>query len=391
MSRYLTVALRDVLSLDRDEVAIDPSATYRTAGVRSFGRGLFARPAISGAGTSYSMYYRLRKDQVVFSRLFAWEGAVALVPPQFDGWFVSSEFPTFTVDRALATPAFLGHFARWPHFHDQLGGATRGLGQRRQRVHVEDFLALKVPLPDLDEQSRVASKLDRCHHAIQRAAELAEHADDAVGALQVSTASRPDLGDVERLHLGWRRIALGKVMAPAPDLVSVASTSTYPNVGVFSFGRGLFEKPPIDGMNTSAKTLNRIRAGQFIYSRLFAFEGSYAYVPERFDGCFVSGEFPTFDPDPDQLDACWLSNYLRSPDRWSELGVSSKGLGQRRQRVPAEAVLAYEVWLPPIDKQREMVKAIERADAIAERRRRVVTLSSALTPSLLNQAFAGMS
>ncbi len=131
-------------------------------------------------------------------------------------------------------------------------------------------------------------------------------------------------------------------------MTRVEPNLSYPNVGIYSFGRGLFTKADIDGSMTSAKALHRIRAGQFIYSRLFAFEGAYTYVGDEFDGYFVSNEFPTFDVDPERLESRWLANYLRSPERWAELGGASKGIGVRRQRVPVEAVLNYEVWLPPI-------------------------------------------
>jgi len=74
------------------------------------------------------------------------------------------------------------------------------------------------------------------------------------------------------------------------DAHSVEADKQYPNLGIYSFGRGLFHKQPIDGALTSATTLYRVRKGQFIYSRLFAFEGAYGAVAEEFDEYFVSGE-----------------------------------------------------------------------------------------------------
>jgi type I restriction enzyme S subunit len=58
----------------------------------------------------------------------------------------------------------------------------------------------------------------------------------------------------------------------------VREDETYPNFGIYSFGRGLFRKSPIKGISTSAPTLFRVHAGDFIYSRLFAFEGAYGIV-----------------------------------------------------------------------------------------------------------------
>ena len=50
-------------------------------------------------------------DQFVYSKLFAWEGALAVVDSEFDGLFVSQEFPTFTIDRHMASRSICVLFA----------------------------------------------------------------------------------------------------------------------------------------------------------------------------------------------------------------------------------------------------------------------------------------
>jgi len=198
-------------------------------------------------------------------------------------------------------------------------------------------------------------------------------------------------GAAEPAQAAWPRVRLGSLMTPAIEHVRVDPSTTYPNLGVFSFGRGLFAKPDIDGATTSATTLNRVHAGQFIYSRLFAFEGAYADVPPEFDGYYVSGEFPTFDPDPCRLDVRWLAMYLRSTDRWHELAGSSKGLGVHRQRVPIEAVLGYEIWLPPVEQQRAMAHTIDRLDRVHTKHNDAELRLASLVPAVLNAAFGSLS
>lgn len=105
----------------------------------------------------------------------------------------------------------------------------------------------------------------------------------------------------------WHALALKEVLTLARDPVKVNRAAFYPNLGIYSFGRGVFSKPPIEGSTTSADTLYRVRGGQFIYSRLFAFEGAFALVPAEMDGCFVSNEYPTFDIDEHKI----VPDYLR--------------------------------------------------------------------------------
>lgn len=200
--------------------------------------------------------------------------------------------------------------------------------------------------------------------------------------------------EVQIAHLrstGWQRVVLRDVMEPVVDRVSVEPGRTYPNLGIYSFGRGVFSKSDIDGGLTSATVLNRVTAGQFIYSRLFAFEGAYSFVPDELDGYFVSNEFPCFATDPERLSARWLAIYLRSPERWAELAGASKGLGVRRQRIPAEAVLNYEVWLPPIGQQRELVGVVDHLVSVRAAQADNAQRIESLVPSALNQAFAELS
>lgn len=50
-------------------------------------------------------------------------------------------------------------------------------------------------------------------------------------------------------------LRLGDVMFLAREAHAVDPSRTYPNVGILSFGRGVFQKQPIDGNATSATTL----------------------------------------------------------------------------------------------------------------------------------------
>ena len=134
---------------------VELDGIYRTAGIYSFGRGLFARPPIVGSDTRYTTLFRLHEDQFVLSRLKGWEGAVAIVPPELDGLVVSQEYPTFDIDQRRADPAYLAWLCRWDRFWESLLTQSKGVGARRDRVHPDRLLAVQVPLPSLDEQRRL--------------------------------------------------------------------------------------------------------------------------------------------------------------------------------------------------------------------------------------------
>ena len=391
MSRHSSAPLSTVLTLDRDAVPVDPSATYDTIGVRSFGRGLFARPAIQGATTSYAHFFRLRTDQVVLSRLFGWEGAVALVPPEFDGWFVSSEFPTFTVNPERATPSFIGHVVRSSRFHDQLAGATRGLGQRRQRVHVEDFLKLEVPLPPIHEQRHLAQRLDKLRDAVSALTQRSERVSALTEAFVVSASTRPDLDEKAKTQAGWRRIALSEILEPSVDNIQVEPTARYPIAGIYSFGRGLIKRKEIGGSETSYKSLTCLRDGDIVISKLGAWEGAVAVVDSKFDGYCVSSEYPTFKIIDGRCLPEFFRGIARSPGFWEKLGSSTRGSMARRKRISSNEFLRVQMWLPPLETQVQVaawLNAVDRAASVHDRHK---VLEAALIPAEMNYAFAALS
>jgi hypothetical protein len=175
---WRSVALRDALQIHCREVNVDATCDYAMAGVYSFGRGLFARAELNGSQTSYKVLHQLRAGQLVMSRLKAWEGALAFVPPQFDGWFLSPEFPTFDIDTEQLNPMFLSTLLTSEYFWARLKGSSKGIGARKERVSAAGLLEQVIDVPSIDEQRKIAQELERI-------AKIQENA--AVRSARVST------------------------------------------------------------------------------------------------------------------------------------------------------------------------------------------------------------
>jgi type I restriction enzyme S subunit len=135
--------------------------------------------------------------------------------------------------------------------------------------------------------------------------------------------------------------------------------------------------------------LRRVKSGQFIYSRLFAFEGSYGRVTDEFDGAFVSQEYPTFECDQLHVRAEFLAAYFKPSHVWKDVATGSKGLGDRRQRVQPAQVLAHELWLPPIAWQNRLADVQMEVDALKRLQAETATELDALLPAILDKAFKG--
>jgi len=87
----------------------------------------------------------------------------------------------------------------------------------------------------------------------------------------------------------------------------------YPLLGVRLEGAGPFLRETKKGAELSAKTLFRTEAGDFIYSRLFAWRGAFGIVPDTLAHSFVSSEFPTFTARDNRIDVRFLNYWFRLP------------------------------------------------------------------------------
>lgn len=255
------VRLGEVLALDLDPVNVRPETEYELAGVYSFGRGLFRRDPMLGATTSYKQLHRLRKGQLVLSKLKAWEGAIAVVGEAFDGCVLSPEFPTFSIVGALKA-RYLSLLCGQAGFWERLRLESRGVGGRRERVHPRRLLEVVVALPPLAEQRRIVDLVGAVEYLGTKAQDVRSAADAVVAGFSQELIDR---SDAPRLHLGDVATIEARLVDPTtPGLRDL------PHIGVerIESGTGRLMRPVSaaeDGV-TSAKYL--FTADDVVYSKI---------------------------------------------------------------------------------------------------------------------------
>ena len=388
MTEWQTTHLGELLFRSTETAEILPDTFYKEITVKLWGKGVVLRGIVSGAEFNGSRRFIAREGQLILSRIDARNGAIGIVPESLDGSLVSNDFPLFALDENRVLPSYFEWLSKTKPFVELCQTASEGT-TNRVRLQEDRFLRLQIRLPPLVEQRRIVARIEELAAKINEARGLQQQAAVEAERLLVCMAHRHDLNDAKKTAQGWQRVQLKDVMDYVDDSHRVKADSSFPNFGIYSFGRGLFHKQPIDGAVTSATTLRRVRKGQFIYSRLFAFEGAYGLVTEEFDGHFVSNEYPTFECRPNQARAEFVAAYFKSPSVWKDVATGSKGLGDRRQRVQPEKILSHNVWLPPIEWQNRIAQVQKQLDMLKTFQTETDVEVDALMPSILDKAFNG--
>lgn len=157
----------------------------------------------------------------------------------------------------------------------------------------------------------------------------------------------------------WPRVRLGEVLRLDLDKVPVDASSSYPMVGVLSFGRGLFDREPIENGRTSYRVFYRLKPEHVVMSQLFGWEGALALSSAKFAGKYLSPQFPTFLCDQNKLYRQFLGWLMRRRAFWEDLGTRTSGMGDRRRTLTPDALFTCEIPLPPLSEQRRIVARIE--------------------------------
>lgn len=82
-----------------------------------------------------------------------------------------------------------------------------------------------------------------------------------------------------------------EILEEVKNVETITGEKEYFTLGISGKGNGLFLHP--EGLFKRDR-LNKVELNWFAYSRLFAHNGSFAYVTEDFSGHYLSNEFPTF-------------------------------------------------------------------------------------------------
>jgi len=167
MSAYAKQPLASVLTRVQDSVAIDPHETYKQVTVRLFHRGVVLRGEKLGSAIRTTRQSQVHQGQVLLSRIDARNGAIGIVPPGLEGAVVTNDFWAFEVNSEFAIPAFLDAYFGTAEFVDACKAASEGT-TNRVRVQPERFLKVEVPLPSLDEQRRIVSRIEELSEKVHK-------------------------------------------------------------------------------------------------------------------------------------------------------------------------------------------------------------------------------
>ncbi len=381
MKAWPKVALADIAPIVRRAVEIQLDQAYPELGIRSFGKGTFHKPPLSGSEVGTKRLFRIEPGDLVFSNVFAWEGAIAVASPADAGRFGSHRFITCVVDSDRANATYLKlYLTASPDGRAQVLQASPGGAGRNRTLGVEKMGRIHVPLPPLAEQQAVVARLDA----------LAEKTRQVEAHLDAVERDAKHL-----LALRFRDAIADAPLRPMAEVaplvrreVVIYPERSYTELGVRSFYKGAFHRRTVPGSDFSWQDLYRVQAGDLIFSNIMAWEQAIAIAQPEDGGCVGNHRMLTCEANADLAVPGFLWYYFTTEEGFAKIYAASPGTAARNRTMTAPALMAIEVPMPSLATQQTFDRLQAGIAALKAKHTAIREANAALIPATLERVFA---
>lgn len=365
-----------------NSVSLIPNVSYSLLGMSLEGRGLFIREQKRGSEVGSKSLNRVIAGEFIYSRLFAWKGAFDFVKDEFNGCYVSDEYPSFIVDGTKADVRFLHYYFNqakvWKEVEKYCIGVTKA---SRNRFKEKFFINMEVDLPSLPEQKRIISKIEDVKNKIKQVRDIRIAQNKDLNNLLFSKYTEL-IEEAEWLPL--------KEVAPIIRReVNLKEEELYPELGIRCFGKGTFHKPVLTGLEVGTKKIFQIKEGDLVFSNVFAWEGGIAVAKEEDNDRYGSHRFITCVANKEKVLAEYLWFHFLSPKGLEDINACSPGGAGRNKTLGLDKLMKINVPVPNIILQKEFVSLLLKVKNMKEYHSQTEKELNELLPSLLDMAFKG--
>lgn len=377
-----TVKLGEVLTPSENGVAVVPTDHYKMLGLSLEGRGLFVREEKLGSEVSAKYLNKVIPGEFIYSRLFAWKGAFDKVAKDFEGCYVSDEFPAFQPDKDKLDIDFLAYFFKqksiWMAVEQYCIGVTKA---SRNRFKEQFFLNFEIPLPPLSEQQHIAGRLSALKGKIDAVRALREEQEKEMKGLLLT--------QYQEIIEGAQWKPLKEVAPIIRRDVEISEDGSYPELGIRSFGKGTFHKPALTGFEVGTKRLYKIEAGDLMFSNVFAWEGAIAVAQKEDHGRFGSHRFISCVCEAGIVLPEFLCFHFLTNKGMEDINIASPGGAGRNKTLGLNKLENTPVPVPELRLQKKFLELQTQTKSLKAAQAQQLTALEGVFPAVLERAFRG--
>lgn len=304
-----------------------------------------------------SQKFNLSHNDLVFVRTGATTGKAYLHNKKNGDLVFAGFLIRFRTKSELLNPYYLKLFSHTHLYETWVKQMSVRSGQ--PGINSREYSNLKIPLPPLPEQKKIADILSTWDNAIQQIQALIKQLELRKKSLmQQLLTGKQRLPGFSGL---WEEKKLNSILNHSPRPVSKPVTP-YLALGLRSHGKGIFHKPNSDPTKIAMDTLFVVETGDLVVNITFAWEHAIAIATDKDKGGLVSHRFPTYVFDLTKVDPSFFGFLILSPHFKYLLDLISPGGAGRNRVLSKKDFLKLLVKLPSLPEQTAIAKVLTAAE-----------------------------
>ena len=236
---------------------------------------------------------------------------------------------------------------------------------------VNKLLKLKVALPIISEQTKIAKFLSLLDERIATQSKIIDKLQSLIKGIVDSTILRKE-----------KNAIVGDVCSISEQIRAEANIDDI--ITVRLHGNGVC-KSSAENLQLGATQYYRRRAGQLIYGKQNFHNGAIGIVPISLDNGITSKDIPSFDIDEMKCNSVYLLAQLQSPQYYKPAEALTTGTGSKRLK--EETFLKMPIVLPNKREQDNIATLIISISANLDQAKKMLDLFSIQKQYLLRQMF----
>jgi type I restriction enzyme S subunit len=342
-----------------------------------------------------SKYKIVQPGWIVYNPYVIWEGAVHALRRTEPG-VVSPVYPTFK--RIEDDGGYLDFILRTDKLITAYNQLSSGAVNRRRSIKKEDFLAIKIDLPPLNEQRVIAQVLRTAQLAKETTEKVIEAAKQlkqslmqhlfTYGPVPFREADKVELQESEigSIPSHWEISNLGNLIEkPKYGLTASAALEQvgpkFLRITDIQDGTVTWESVPYCKCDKSDFEKCRLKSDDIMVARIGATTGKTFFVKNPPVAVFAS--YLICIRAKENVSSGYLYHYTKSDIYWRQINAAKGGRLKGGVNIPVLKNLI--VPLPPKDDQRQIITMLAASDEkLANLHKRALTLSAMLSSLVQN-------
>jgi len=293
-------------------------------------------------------------------------------------------------------PKWLMHFINAPEIRQKI--ELLSTGTTRKRISRSNLEQISIPVPPINEQKRIADKLDRlmvqvdaCREHLERSLALIKRFRQAVLAAAVSGRLTEEWRKKNEINNHWEQKTIGEVTENAKQYKPKSDEEFY-YIDIASIDKDqkkIINPKEYLGKDAPSRARQVVETGDILVSMTRPNLNSVALVTPEFNNQIASTGFDVLRPI--NIEPEWLFLLVRTDKFIAKM--SELVQGALYPAIRPKDIRSFSIPSPSLNEQKEIIRRVEAlfayADRLESRYQTARKLVDDLTPALLAKAFRG--